>query len=121
MVIGISYSQVIVVNEEMTAKHMGSGDLPVFATPSMIAIMENSSMKAVESHLATNETTVGGRIDVKHLKPTKIGETIMIKVTLEEIAGKKLTFKVEAIADGYIIGQGKHVRFIVNKTDFMNF
>ena len=41
--------------------------------------------------------------------------------TLEEIAGKKLTFKVEAIANGDIIGQGKHVRFIVNKTDFMNF
>ena len=71
--IGLNYTSEVIVNHENTALEMGSGDLPVFATPAMIALMENASMNAVASCLDDSATTVGGNICVSHLAPTKLG------------------------------------------------
>lgn len=119
--IGLTYTQEVIIKNEMTAKNVGSGELAVLATPIMIALMENSAMMAVSQHILDTETTVGGRIDVMHLKPSKIGETIKVTATLIEIEGKKLTYNVIAQVDEFIVGKGSHVRFIVHKERFMSF
>ena len=70
------------VQKENTAEFVGSGTLPVFATPSMAALMENAAMKAAEKLLSEGETTVGSELNIKHLSPSPIGANIKATATL---------------------------------------
>ncbi len=99
---------------------MGSGDLPVLATPVMMALMENAAMLAVADHLPEGSTTVGGHISSSHLKPTKLGDTITATATVTRVDGKKIEFKVEAHCGDTLLGEGTHLRFIVDKEKFMS-
>lgn len=116
---GISFTSRQRVNEHLTAQHMGSGDLPVLATPAMIALMENAAMKCVHPHLKEGETTVGSMIESSHLRPTPLGEDIQATATLTAIDGRKLTFRVEASDANGLIGEGTHVRYIVHRERFL--
>lgn len=116
---GLTYTSVIKVDANNTAKNIGSGDIDVFSTPSMIALMENAAMKAVEHSLAEGDTTVGAKINVSHVKPSKIGQEIKAKATLTKIEGRKLTFSVIATEYDILIGEGTHIRYIVNKEKFI--
>lgn len=118
--IGKSYKSRAVVSEEMTARSVGSGDLPVLATPSMIALMENAAMLAVASELAENETTVGGYMECSHLAPTGVGEEIEAEATLIKIDGKALHFEITSYAGTKKIGEGHHIRYIVDRTRFLS-
>lgn len=117
--IGMKYVSETVVDEGNTALSMGSGDLPVFATPAMVALMENAAMNAVAPCLAEGQTTVGGHISVAHLAPTKMGERVRAEAELKEIAGRKLTFGVRAMQGETLIGEGTHTRFVVDVERFM--
>lgn len=103
----------------MTAGKMGSGDLPVLATPSMMALMENAAMMAVKPYLQEGETTVGGHIESSHLSPTRVGSTISATAKLTEIKGRKLSFEIEAYQGETLLGRGTHLRFIVSREKFM--
>lgn len=116
---GLNYKATQIVTEAMTAKSVGSGDLPVLATPMMIALMENAAMLAVAGHLRENETTVGGFIECSHLKPTAIGEEIEAFASLRKIDGAALHFEIEAFADGKKIGTARHIRYIVDRRRFL--
>lgn len=109
-----------VVCEANTAKAAKSGSLPVFATPFMIALMEDATCKAVSDFLENDETTVGTNINVAHSKASGIGEEITAKAVIAEADGRKITFDVEArdSADN-VIGSGKIERFVVNSEKFM--
>ncbi len=120
MEIGLTYTNELKVTKELTAMHVGSGDLPVLATPIMIALMENAAMNAVIDDIDDIETTVGASVDVKHLKPTPMDDVVKATATLEAIEGRKLTFKVEAYDSLGLIGEGTHVRYIVNIEKFMS-
>ena len=116
---GLKYVSKLLVTAENCAKSVGSGDLEVFATPTMIALMENAAMNAVAAELPEGSTTVGSEINTTHIKPSPIGAEILATAELVAVEGRKLTFKVEAAdADG-TIGEGVHVRFIVDKERFM--
>lgn len=117
--IGNRYKSKIVVTEEMTAKSVGSGDLPVLATPIMIALMENAAMLAVAGHLKDNETTVGGFMECSHLKPTAVGEEIEALAFLRKIDGAALHFEIEAYAGEMKIGTGHHIRYVVDRNRFL--
>lgn len=117
--IGLNYTSEIIVNHDNTAAKMESGDLPVFATPAMIALMENASMNAVAPCLDDSVTTVGGNINVSHLAPTKIGVCVHAMAELVQVEGRKLTFKVVATCEGKTIGEGTHVRYVVDRERFM--
>lgn len=117
---GSSYTSTAMVSDKNTAKTVGSGDLDVFATPAMIALMENAAMLAVSKHLEENLSTVGGLIDIVHMRPSKIGETIKATATLKEVDNRKLTFVVTAEDSQGIIGQGKHIRFVVDREKFLS-
>ena len=110
----------VIVSRENIAATMGSGDLEVFATPSMVALMENAAMKSVLTELPEGSTTVGAEMNVTHIKPSGMGAEIVATAVLTEISGRKLTFNVGARdADG-MIGEGVHIRYIVDRSKFMS-
>ncbi|MGN0033397.1 MAG: thioesterase family protein [Candidatus Limimorpha sp.] len=118
--IGLSYTSTILVDNTNTARTYGSGGLDVFATPAMIGLMENAAMKAVEDQIPEGCSTVGSRIEVTHIKPSKIGAEIKATATLVGIEGRKLTFDVSASDGNGKIGEGLHIRYIVDIEKFMS-
>ena len=116
---GYSYTSTTVVNNNNTAKALGSGDMDVFATPAMVALMENAAMNAVAPHLEEGQTTVGTQISTSHIKASALGATITATATLTAIEGRKLTFAVTAHDGDNIIGEGTHTRFIVDRERFL--
>lgn len=117
---GLKHTSTAVVTEALSARVMGSGDLPVYATPAMTALMENAAMLAVAGELPEGSTTVGGRIEVSHMAPTPIGATITATATLEKVDGRKLHFSVIAMQGDTVIGEGTHLRFVVDRERFMS-
>lgn len=117
---GLTHTSSLTVTEALTAKAMGSGDLPVLATPAMMALMENAAMTAVAPELPEGSTTVGGHIESSHLKPTPVGAEVKAEATLTKIDGRKLYFTVKAMQGDTIIGEGTHLRFIVDREKFMS-
>lgn len=117
---GITYTSQLIVEEKDTAAAIGSGDLPVLATPRMMALMENAAMLCVAPYLPEGTTTVGGHIESSHLQPSKIGAEVTATATLTKIEGKKLSFLVKASMGETIIGEGTHLRFIVDKEKFLS-
>ena len=118
--IGLEHTSEIAVTEAVTAIQMGSGDMPVLATPGMMALMENAAMLAVASELPEGCTTVGGHIESSHLRPSKIGDKVSATAKVTKIDGKKIEFKVSAYSGDTLLGEGTHLRFIVDKERFMS-
>jgi predicted thioesterase len=118
--IGLKHTSELTVDESVTAIQMGSGDLPVLATPAMMALMENAAMLAVKDELPEGCTTVGGHIASSHLKPSKIGETLIATAEVTKVEGKKIEFNVAAYAGETLLGEGTHLRFIVDRERFMS-
>ncbi|MDE6183172.1 MAG: thioesterase family protein [Rikenellaceae bacterium] len=116
---GLTHTSAVTVIHALTAEAMGSGDMPVFATPAMVTLMEHAAMLAVAPSLGDELTTVGGRIDVSHLKASPVGASISATATLTAIEGKKLTFEIVAQEGDTIIGKGTHLRFIVDRKKFL--
>lgn len=116
---GQKHTSELTVTEDVTAAKIGSGDMPVLATPAMLALMENAAMLAVADSLADGETTVGGHIESSHLKPSKIGDKIMATAEVIKVDGKKIEFKVSAHCNDVLLGEGTHLRFIVDRNRFI--
>ncbi len=102
---GLQHTSRTIVSAANSARTMGSGDLEVFATPSMVALMENAAMRAVAAGLPEGSTTVGAQMNTSHIKPSPMGEEITATATLEEAEGRKLTFKVMAHDSKGVIGE----------------
>ena len=117
---GLKYTSEMTVEERHLAMNIGSGDLPVLGTPVMLSLMENAAMNAVKGTLHEGETTVGSFISSTHVRPTKQGDTIHAEATLTAIEGRKLTFKVVASDSKGIIGEGEHIRYIINIEKFLS-
>ncbi|MDE5561786.1 MAG: thioesterase family protein [Bacteroidaceae bacterium] len=115
----MTHTSTLTVSEQHLASSLGSGDLPVLATPAMVALMENAAMLCVRPVLADGETTVGSQIAVSHLRPTAPGQTVSATATLLSREGRKLVFRVEASDEHGLIGEGEHVRYVVDAEKFM--
>lgn len=119
--VGLTHTSRMTVSEQDTAVVLGSGDMPVLATPRMTALMENAAMLAVATELQQGSTTVGGHLDVSHIRPTAVGAEVEAEAVLEKIDGRKLYFHVTAKQDdGETIGEGSHLRFIVDRERFLS-
>ena len=116
---GIKNEKSIVVTDEVTASKVGSGLLPVYATPSMIALMEGTCAESVQSYLAEGEGTVGVGVDIKHIAATPVGMTVRCESLLKEVNGKKLVFEVNVYDEKGLVGTGIHKRAIINNEAFM--
>ena len=120
MNIGLSYTATTTVIQNNTALALGSGDMEVFATPAMVALMENAAMNAVAPHLEAGQTTVGTQITTSHIKASALGATISATATLTAVDGRSLTFAITAREGDKIIGEGSHTRFIVDRERFLS-
>ena len=116
---GLSATATTTVTAANTALVMGSGDLEVFATPSMVALMEHAAMTAVAPALPEGSTTVGAEMNTTHIKPSGLGASVTATAILTEVDGRKLTFNVGARDAEGLIGEGVHVRYVVDRAGFM--
>ena len=116
---GLKLTLTKTVTEDKTARVMGSGTLDVFATPAMIALMEETAYKAVQESLDKGMGSVGTYLDVKHLAATPLGMTVTCEAELCEIDNRRLVFTVKAYDEAGLIGEGRHERFIVQNEKFM--
>ncbi len=117
--IGLTLTLSTAVTEDKTANAMKSGTLPVFATPAMIALMEETAYRTVAPHLEEGCGTVGTLLSIKHSAATPLGMKVTCKATLSEIDGRRLVFHVEAYDDVGLIGEGSHERFIIQNEKFL--
>jgi len=117
--VGLKATTETVVTKNNTAISMKSGDVEVFATPAMVALMEEAAVACVSSALPKDQTSVGTYLEVKHLAATPVGMKVKAEATLEQIDGKRLVFSVVAFDEKDKIGEGKHKRFIVSRSKFL--
>jgi fluoroacetyl-CoA thioesterase len=117
--VGIRGSAEMVVTDKDTAWEMGSGGVKVYATPSMIALMEKAAQSSVRPLMADGFVTVGTEVCVKHLKATPVGMRVTAESVLVRVEGKVLYFQVVARDERGEVGNGTHTRAIVNLARFM--
>ena len=101
-----------------SANAFGSGTVDVFATPAMIALMEETALKCVQPFLDEDQTTVGFEISVKHLKAVAIGDRVRSTCTVDQTDQHKIVFNVEVTHQGDLVGKGTHTRYVVDKRSF---
>jgi len=109
----------LVVREADTAAALGSGDVPVLATPRLIALCEQASCQAIAEQLRPGETTVGLRVEFTHVAPTRVGSTVRAEATLERVDGLRMVFTVSATDDCGLVGAGKLTRVVVERGQFL--
>ena len=115
---GIKGKQTIVVTPAQTAAYYGSGALEVFATPAMVALLEETAWRSVQPYLEEGQATVGTRVDVRHLAATPLGGKVTCESELVEIDRRRLVFKVDVFDEKTKVGEGTHERFIVDVEKF---
>lgn len=115
---GLTGQASVTVTADLTAAALGSGNVSVFSTPALVALMEGAAVAALEGHLADGQTSVGTRLDVRHLAATPVGMTVRAVATLTEVDGRRLVFVVEAHDDAEQVGAGTHERFVVDRARF---
>lgn len=116
---GLTGTAETVVRETNTALAMGSGSLQVFATPCMVALMEQAACNAVDPCFNDSESSVGTLVNITHDAATALGKKVTATATLTAVEGRKLVFEITAADEDKQIGKGTHERFIVNKEKFM--
>lgn len=108
------------VTEHNCALALGSGDLAVFATPALVALMENAAMKLAEQFTDESTTTVGTYIAAHHTRASGLGQEITAIATLIEQNGRELKFSIQASDSRGPIGRAEHTRFIVDRVKFLS-
>ncbi|MDR2393312.1 MAG: thioesterase family protein [Treponema sp.] len=116
---GMSGEKKTSVTEPLSARAWGSGGLPVYATPAMVALMEGACVNAVDSALPAGFSTVGTELAITHSAATPLGMQVRATGVLLEIQGRKLRFQVEAFDQSGKIGEGTHSRFIIENERFL--
>jgi fluoroacetyl-CoA thioesterase len=116
---GLTGSVTWEATERHSAEAWGSGTVPVFATPSLVGLMETAAMEVLRGRLSDGDTTVGTRIEVSHLAATPIGDEVRAEATLVSVDGRRLTFDLVAYDSSQKIGDGRHERVIVSRDRFL--
>lgn len=116
--LGIKGRQEEIVTEELTASHIGSGTVGVFATPMMIALMERTSRLSVKPYLEEGQETVGTKVNVSHVSSTPVGLKVWCESEVVEIDRRRIVFKVAAYDEKGLIGEGTHERFVIDVAKF---
>jgi predicted thioesterase len=117
---GLTGQASTIVTQDKTALALGSGNVNVYSTPAMIALLEEAAVEALRPYLADGQTSVGTSLNVRHVSATPVGMTVTANVVLKEIDGRRLVFEVSASDEVELIGEGSHERFIVDRERFEN-
>ncbi|WP_029670887.1 thioesterase family protein [Hyphomicrobium sp. 802] len=116
---GLSGTASMLVTDERLATHVGSGNVPVFASPMLIAAIEAAAVDCLDGFLPQGHESLGVHLDVTHTSPTPIGYTVTATATVKSVDGRKITFDVSATDGIDRIGSGTHTRIIVDTARFM--
>ncbi len=116
---GLAANVQLTVTEADTAVAWRSGDVPVLATPRVVALVEEASVLAVKASLGEGQTTVGMRIELSHLIPVVVGKSVRAEATLERVDGRRLTFTVNVTGDQGLVAAGKLTRVVVARAHFL--
>ena len=117
--VGMKGEVSMLVEREDTAKEVGSGDLLVYATPCMVALMEGAACEAIAEALSDTQTTVGTGLNIEHIAATPVGLEVRAEATVTAVEGKVITFEVNAFDEAGPIGKGTHKRVIINAQKFL--
>jgi predicted thioesterase len=116
---GLSARVELLVGDEDTALAMGSGDVPVLATPRLVALCEQATCEAVGAALEPGQTTVGTKVELAHLVATPVGVLVMAEATLTAVDKRRLTFAVSAVGPGAPVAVGHVWRSVVDREQFV--
>jgi fluoroacetyl-CoA thioesterase len=116
--IGLTGEARVQVTQEVTARHMGSGAVSVFATPEMVRLMERAAVNALAPHLSPGQQSVGTLVNVRHLAATPLGATVTARAELISVDGRRLTFRVSAHDGTDLVGEGTHERTLIDLARF---
>lgn len=117
--IGLRGEKTLTVTEETTARAVGSGALPVLATPVLAALMEGCAHKSLLPYLEEGQGTVGTELHLEHLAPTPVGGKVRCESVLTKEEGRLFTFSLEAWDEKGLIGRAVHTRCLIDETRFM--
>jgi len=117
---GLAATIELKVSDDDTALALGSGSVPVLATPRLIALCEEATVRAIDGYLAADHTSVGMRVQLDHLAPTAVGELVSAEATLERVEGKRLVFTVSVTDHRGLIAAGKVTRVVVETARFLD-
>ncbi len=117
--VGLSSEVSQEVTPEVSAPHIGSGDLLVYATPAMVALVERTCARMVVKHLRKGQTTVGMEVHVHHLAPTPIGGVVRVRAEIVHIEGSVITFDAKIYDEVELVGEANHRRAIIDEERFL--
>ena len=120
---GLSAQVELIVAEEDTAEHFRSGDVPVLATPRLLALCEEATCRATDGHLADSQASVATRVQFDHLAPVGVGSVVLAEATLVKVEGRRLIFTVSAARlegdGGGLVGAGRVTRVVLDRGTFL--
>lgn len=116
---GASAQLELTVTDADTAQTVGSGDVPVLATPRVLALAEAATVRALARRLESGTTTVGTRVELSHRAPTPIGRTVLATATLAKVDGRRLTFEVTVSEGDAIVAEARVERVLVDRSRFL--
>jgi len=117
--VGLESTVEVIVDEEMTAEAMGSGDVPVLGTPCLLALVERAAVEGLSGRLGEGKTSVGASVDLQHLAPTPVGAPVLVRVKLVSADGPSIDFDVEASDRRGMVARGRHRRVAVDRESFL--
>ncbi len=107
------------VTEAVSARHIGSGDLRVYATPAMVALIERASVALLAPHLPPGHSTVGMGLTIRHLAPTPLGKSVRVRVEVVNVDGGRIGLRAEVWDDVEKIGEAEHQRAVIDVSRFL--
>ncbi len=116
---GVAGEKTITSTEAQSARHIGSGTIRVFATPAMIALMEQAAVEAIDKLLPEGQASVGTALNIRHLAATPIGQQVRARAEVTAVEGRQVTFHVQAWDENELIGEGTHTRFVIDLQRYM--
>ncbi len=115
---GLTGEKTTLVAETMTASHLGSGGLAVYATPAMVALMEAAAVAAIDPLLPAGQSSVGTEINIRHIAATPLGQQVRAQAEVTAVEGRQVSFRVRAWDETEPIGEGTHIRFVIDVARF---
>jgi predicted thioesterase len=119
LVPGLVGNAELTVGDADTAITLGSGDVPVLATPMVALLAERATVDAVDDHVTPEHTTVGYRLQLDHLAPVPVGDEVTAEAVLENIEGRRLTFRVSVKYRNGLVAAGRITRVVVERERFL--
>lgn len=119
IIVGLVEEAVLTVTDQMTAKHIGSGSLQVFATPAMVTFVEQTCRRMADERLPSGQATVGIRVDIRHLAPTPLGGQVRLRAEIIDFDGRMIEYQVQLWDETELVGEGRHIRAIIDEARFL--